>query len=151
MLRWGYPRKKGKFMSLFAFASGREAQQKKKGETSYTKGVRAEDVAADYLVAQGYEILERRYKTKHGEIDIVALDKREREEILCFIEVKVRKAYDEAVEAVTPRSQKRIEKSALYFLSQEPSYVEHSMRFDVVAITCGGEIWHLDNAWQACT
>ncbi len=124
-----------------------------KSQTSYAKGVRAEDVAADYLVSQGYEILERRYKTKYGEIDIIALhgnrQENDEQKILCFIEVKVRKTYEEAVEAVTPRSQQRIEKSALFFLSQEPAYVTRPMRFDVVAITRGGKIWHLDNAWQA--
>ena len=142
-------------MSLFSFADKKEVQQKEESQTSYAKGVRAEDVAADYLADQGYEILERRYKTKYGEIDIIALhgDGQENagEKMLCFIEVKVRKTYDEALEAVTPRTQQRIEKSALYFLSQESAYVAHPMRFDVVAITRGGEIWHLDNAWQACS
>jgi putative endonuclease len=144
-----------KAMSLFSFAKGKEAQQSKAFQTNYAKGVRAEDVAADYLAGQGYKILERRYKTKYGEIDIIALHENGQEndgqKTLCFIKVKVRKTYDEAVEAVTPRSRGRIEKSALFFLSQEPAYVTRSMRFDVVAITGGGEIWHLDNAWQART
>ncbi|MCK5373658.1 MAG: YraN family protein [Alphaproteobacteria bacterium] len=140
-------------MSLFSFAEDRKGKVQQNGDlqTSYAKGVRAEDVAADYLNGLGYEILERRYKTQYGEIDIIAMFENDEEKILCFIEVKVRKHYKEAVEAVTPRTQKRIERSALSFLSQEPSYVTCDMRFDVVAITGGGEIWHLDNAWQACS
>jgi len=140
-----------KSMSLFSFAKNEEVQQNRKSQTSYAKGVRAEDAAADYLAAQGYKILERRYKTKYGEIDIIALQGNGGQRILCFTEVKVRKTYEEAVEAVTPRSQQRIERSALSFLAQEPSYVAYDMRFDVVAITRGGKIWHLDNAWQART
>ncbi len=126
-----------------------------KNQTSYAKGIKAEEIAADYLVSQGYEILERRYKTKYGEIDIIAIcedkQKNDGQVILCFVEVKVRNTYEEAMEAVTPRSRNRIEKSALYFLSQEPAYVAQPMRFDVIAITRGGKIWHLDNAWQACS
>ncbi len=138
-------------MPLLSFDKNKNVQQKPACETSYAKGMQAEDIAADYLAGQGYEILERRYKTKYGEIDIIASYENGDEKVLCFVEVKVRKAYEEAVEAVTPRSRKRIEKSALFFLSQEPSYVGKPMRFDVVAITRGGEIWHLDNAWQDCS
>ena len=140
-------------MSLFSFAEDRKGKVQQNGDlqTSYAKGVRAEDVAADYLMEMGYKILERRYKTKYGEIDIIALLEKAEEKVLCFVEVKVRKTYEEAVIAVTPRSQKRIEYSALSFLSQGPAYVTCDMRFDVVAITEGGEIWHLDNAWQACS
>ena len=138
-------------MPLFSFSGNNKAQQNDDAPTSYEKGVKAEDVAANFLEEQGYKILERRYKTKYGEIDIIALSESGGEKVLCFIEVKIRKGYDEAVEAVTPRTQQRIEKSALFFLSQEPAYIAHDMRFDVVAITRGGEIWHLDNAWQART
>lgn len=119
----------------------------KDSPTNYTKGVKAEDVAAKFLEEKGYKILERRYKTRYGEIDIIALCKT----VLCFVEVKTRSSYEEALQAVTPRTCRRIEKSALFFLSQELSYLSHDVRFDVVAITRGGEIWHLDNAWEACS
>ncbi|MFP4097624.1 MAG: YraN family protein [Alphaproteobacteria bacterium] len=125
------------------------------GVSSYAKGVGAEDVAANFLIGNGYEILERRYKTRYGEVDIVALhgakSKEGDERVLCFIEVKVRRSYEEALLAVTPRSRLRIENAALFYISQEPSHVARDMRFDVIAVARDGDIWHLDNAWQACT
>ncbi|MCK5384890.1 MAG: YraN family protein [Alphaproteobacteria bacterium] len=138
-------------MPLFSLLKDAVVQQKDKSQTSYAKGVEAEDIAADFLAEHGYEILERRYKTKYGEIDIIALQENGEQGVLCFVEVKVRNAYEEAVSAVTPRTQQRIENSALSFLAQEPAYVAYDMRFDVVAITRGCKIWHLDNAWQART
>jgi len=119
--------------------------------TCYAKGVAAEDFAAEYLESQGYKIIERRYKTRYGEIDIIASLETKKNKVLCFVEVKARQSREEALAAVTPRSCQRIEKAALFYLSKEPAYVSHDMRFDVVTITRGGEIWHLDNAWQACS
>jgi len=113
--------------------------------TSHARGVEAEERAVDYLLGQGYLILQRRYKTKFGEIDIVAL----REDMLCFVEVKARKTKDEAFESVTVRIQKRIEQSALFFLSQNPKYADFSMRFDVIVFDLVFQITHLDNAWEA--
>lgn len=136
-------------MLFFVSKKDKSMLQEDEVVSSYAKGVAAEDIAAEYLEERGYKILERRYKTKYGEIDIIALQESDVGKILCFVEVKVRNAYAEALEAVTPRSRNRIEKSALFFLSQEPSCLEHDMRFDVIAITRGGDIWHLDNAWQA--
>lgn len=124
----------------------------KSKKTSYAKGVEAEDMAVAYLLERGYEILEQRYKTKFGEVDIIALDLNTPENpVLCFVEVKQRGRYEDALEALTPRMCRRIERSVLFFLSQEPAYVAYDMRFDVVAITRGGKISHLDNAWQVCS
>ncbi len=121
----------------------------KKEETSYSKGVRAENIAADYLQQKGFDILETRYKTKFGEIDIIATQ----DNLLCFIEVKVRKNISEALESVTARTQKRIEKSALFFLSEHADYSQYDMRFDVITISGdmfeNMKITHLDNAWLA--
>lgn len=116
-------------------------------DTHYARGVRAENQAAQYLEKQGYRILETRYKTKFGEIDLIVF----KDDVLCFVEVKTRNTLSEALESVTPRSQKRIEQSALYFLSEYPEYGDKGMRFDVVAITSPFQITHLDNAWEART
>lgn len=114
-------------------------------ETNYARGVRAEALAEDYLKARGYSILRQRYKTKFGEIDLIALQ----DDVLCFIEVKRRGSEGDAFESVTPRSQKRIEQSALFFLSENPEYYDYAMRFDVIAVTPPFHITHLDNAWEA--
>lgn len=112
--------------------------------TNHERGVKAESLAVDYLKNHGYEILETRYKTKFGEIDIIA----RLEDFLCFVEVKMRANEGDAFESVTARSQKRIEQSALYFLSSFPEYNDYGMRFDVIAVTPSKGITHLDNAWQ---
>lgn len=113
--------------------------------TNYAKGVMAEERARSYLRESGYKILETRYKTKFGEIDIIA----EKGAVLCFVEVKIRQTLEDALMSVTPRARKRIELSALHFLSVYPEYVRYDMRFDVVAITASFDIVHLDNAWES--
>jgi putative endonuclease len=114
-------------------------------QTNFAKGMDAEEHAAEYMLRQGYEVLARRYKTKGGEIDLIARRKKQ----ICFVEVKVRQTETEALEAVTPRTQKRIEAAALYFISMHPEYADCDMRFDVIAITRPFKILHLDNAWEA--
>ncbi len=114
-------------------------------DTSYAKGVDAENLVAENLGIQGYEILERRYKTKFGEIDLIT----RKENILCFVEVKSRKTLEDALLSVTAKNRRRIENSALFYISQNESCTKLDFRFDVVVITSDGEITHLDNAWLA--
>lgn len=114
--------------------------------TNYAKGVAAENQAEDYLKAQGYEILRSRYKTKYGEIDLIA----RANDLICFVEVKVRAKKVDALEAVTPRTRKRIQNAALFFISENPELNDYAMRFDVITISGDGSISHLDNAWEAC-
>lgn len=118
---------------------------KKSEETSYAKGVAAETQAAEHLKVKGYDIIETRYKTKFGEIDVIA----KQGNLICFVEVKVRAKQADALESVTPRTQKRIENSALFFLSEYPDYMNYDMRFDVITISGDANLVHLDNAWQA--
>src|ERR1700738_5338516 len=71
---------------------------------AFRTGLSAETRAAAYLMAKGYRILAKRFRTPYGEIDIVA----RRRNLLAFIEVKARASLDEAAFAVTPRQQRRI-------------------------------------------
>ena len=117
--------------------------------TSYSKGVRAEKLAAEQLRGDGYSILKERYKTKFGEIDIVAL----KGQCLVFVEVKAHSSVSDSLYAVTPKTRRRIEQSALWFLSEYPEYVGFDMRFDVIPfagdLSDGGILGeHLDNAWM---
>lgn len=116
-------------------------------DTHYARGVRGEELACDYLHQQGYKVLHKRYKTKFGEIDVIV----RKEDIICFVEVKLRASLEQALEAVTPRSRKRIEQSALFFISENADVSCCDLRFDVIAITQGDNITHLDNAWEACS
>ncbi len=120
-------------------------KETKISNTNYAKGVRAEETAERYLVAQGYDVLQSRYKTKFGEIDLII----KRDNLIAFVEVKVRQDKADALHAVNARTRKRIENSALFFLSEYPEYMSHDMRFDVIAISEPFEITHLDNAWEA--
>lgn len=104
-----------------------------------------EDMAARYLIKQGYRILEQNYRTKQGEIDIVA----ESDGILVFVEVKHRKdtacGYPE--EAVTPAKQKTICRAALKYIGSNHQFSGSPVRFDVIAIM-DDEIRHIVNAFD---
>ena len=67
---------------------------------AFRTGLSAESRAAAYLMAKGYRILAKRFRTPHGEIDIVA----KRRNLIAFVEVKARATLDDAAFAVTPRA-----------------------------------------------
>lgn len=116
-------------------------QSKKKH--SYDLGLKAESMAAIFLRFKGYKILERRYKTAVGEIDLII----RRGHTISFVEVKARSSQEKALESVTPAMRRRIEKAALYYMSQN-NVGNYEMRFDLVTVTPPFFIHHLDNAWQ---
>lgn len=115
---------------------------------AYRRGIWAEYVAAAYLTLRGYRILKMRYKTKVGEIDIIARKARS----LIFIEVKAHANIDAGLYAVTPRTQKRIARAAQDFMVRRKKYIHDDMRFDVISIklwgVCPRKVLHLDNAWR---
>jgi putative endonuclease len=94
-------------------------------------GQLGENLAVRELESRGYAILERRYRTRHGEIDIVATDG----PTLVFVEVKARVTaeFGTAAEAVTPRKQRRLAAMAVDYLARH-HVVQTPCRFDVVAI-----------------
>ena len=89
-----------------------------------------EERAARYLRRKGYRIVERNYRCRQGEIDIIA----ERREFLVFVEVKLRKdeRFAEAREFVTAAKQRRILAAAQLWLAQHES--ERQPRFDVIEV-----------------
>jgi len=93
----------------------------------------AEDRAADELARRGYAILARRYRTRVGEIDIVARDG----QTLVFVEVKARRSLScgRPAEAVTWWKQRRIVLMAQHFLSRHRLH-GRACRFDVVSVMC---------------
>jgi putative endonuclease len=94
-------------------------------------GKLGEDLAVEELVRRGYAVVARRYRTRCGEIDIVADDRG----TLVFIEVKARAdaEFGTAAEAVTPWKQRRLARMARDYLTRE-HIVDRPCRFDVVAI-----------------
>ena len=94
-------------------------------------GESGEEIACRELTDRGYVILERRYRTRHGEIDIVAQDG----ETIVFIEVRLKTTveFGTAAESVTRHKQRRVVAMAIDYLARN-SIVNRPCRFDVVAI-----------------
>ncbi|MBQ8639757.1 MAG: YraN family protein [Lachnospiraceae bacterium] len=103
-----------------------------------------ERYAAQYLEKQGYRILERNFRCREGEIDLIA----EENGYLCFIEVKYRSttASGYPQEAVGYRKQRRIYRTAAAYLQKRKPGRHLPCRFDVVGISPEG-IWLIRNAF----
>ncbi len=95
-------------------------------------GKESESVAVKLLKKRGYKIVEQNYRTKLGEIDIIAREK----DTLVFVEVKSRKSasYGNPKYAVTPKKMRKISMVALYFLKMTNQSTSKA-RFDVVSIS----------------
>lgn len=98
-----------------------------------TLGARQEAQAAAYLEGCGMQILERNFRTRTGEIDLIARDG----ETLVFVEVKYRadSAMGYAAEAVDARKRQRIIRTARYYLTGHGCGADTPCRFDVIGIT----------------
>lgn len=115
-------------------------EQKKR---AFIWGVVAEWMAMVWLFVHGYRILKRRYRSKHGEIDIIA----SKQKTLVFIEVKARRKHSDALESITPRQMMRIERSAQVFATRK-KYAGYDMRFDVITCIPWRKPKHLLDAWR---
>jgi putative endonuclease len=110
-----------------------------------------EDLACAELEKRGYVVLERRYRRRGGELDIVARDGH----TVVFVEVKARDGRDfgEAAEAITARKRRRLTYLALDYLTQH-HLTECACRFDVVSIHMENELPVVElfrNAFDAVT
>lgn len=115
--------------------------RKKRGAKAHRTGVMAEEGAARLLEAQGYTILERRHRTPHGEIDLIARDGA----VLVFVEVKARPSRAEAAYSLTARQWARLEAAALHYAA-ETDQAQADMRFDVVLVSADGICERVENA-----
>ena len=114
---------------------------------AFRTGLSAESRAAACLMAKGYRILAKRFRTPYGEIDIVA----RRRNLIVFVEVKARTSLDEAAYAVTPRQQQRIIAAAQAWLMAHPEHAEFELRFDAMLIAPRRLPRHLLAAFDAST
>ena len=114
-------------------------------------GARQESRAAEYLESLGYHILVRNFRCRFGEIDLIAWDG----DILCFVEVKTRTNLQMGLprEYVTPAKQRRIKKTALFYLAAHD--LDCPARFDVAEVYAekpgdknGVRIEYLEDAFQ---
>ena len=113
-------------------------------------GAWGELLAGEYLRCKGYSLLARSYRSRFGEIDLIAADER----FLVFVEVKLRKndEFARAVEYVDCKKQEKLRITAEYYLSEHPT--ELQPRFDVIEIyaprgmeTRGPKITHWEDAF----
>jgi len=114
---------------------------------AFRTGISAESRAAAFLMAKGYRILAKRYRTPHGEIDLVA----RRRNLIAFVEVKARATLDDAAFAVTPRQQQRIINAAQGWLMAHPEHAEFELRFDAILVAPRSLPRHLKAAFDAST
>ena len=137
-------------MNLFGRSKAETSPPSASGGNKGT-GELGEEIATNFLVARGYRIVERNFRCKGGEVDIIARDPGDKS--LVFIEVKARTGLSYGVPqlAVTPFKQRQISKAALTWLSKNRLH-DHNARFDVIAILLhtGGQhaVEHIKNAFD---
>jgi putative endonuclease len=106
-------------------------------------GLRAERLAELMLRLKLYRILARRYKTPVGEIDLIA----RRGKRLAFVEVKLRRTEDDALESITPRLRGRVRKAAELWMQRHDRAGRWQPAFDVVLLRPGCWPRHLRDAF----
>jgi len=116
---------------------------------THALGKKAEELAEQFLIQNGYTILHRNWRRRTGELDIVA----EEAGVIAFVEVKARRShqYGEPVESVDARKQRQIAKTALLYLA-EYGLDSCDCRFDVVTVEYHNRVPYLSlyrNAFPA--
>ena len=112
--------------------------------TTIEVGATGEDRAVDLLVRKGYRIVERNYRCKLGELDIIAHDRG----VLVFVEVRSRRSaeFGSALDAVNWHKRRKVSRVAASYLAHRKPRFDRC-RFDVIAIT-GSELVHIEDAWR---
>jgi putative endonuclease len=113
--------------------------------TSYQKGIASENKGSGFLKRSNFSVLEQRYKTPFGEIDIVAC----KNKVLHFVEVKCRTTLDKARNAISQKQIQRITRATLFFLSNFPQYEQQNfeIQFDAMFVSENG-VHLLEKAWN---
>lgn len=122
--------------------------------TNYRRGLVAEWLSVFVLMLKGYRIIKHRYKTKFGEIDLIAAKKG----TIVFIEVKWRQTMESGLEAINQKTQQRIINAAKHFMAKQHqmsksgaknSAIVDGYRFDVVVWRSIFHFSHIKNAfWE---
>jgi len=113
-------------------------------DTTIERGATSEARAVDLLVRRGYRIVDRNFRCKVGELDIVARDR----DVLVFVEVRSRTdgQHGHALEMVGHSKRRKVSRVAQSYIAiRRPRFDE--ARFDVVAIT-GNDIELVQDAWR---
>jgi putative endonuclease len=115
-------------------------------------GRRGERIAEEWLVKNGWQVIERRFKSGHRDIDLVMERQDDEGRLVAFVEVKARVSagYGGPLGAVHWRKQREMARAARDWMSRERSAGDN-FRFDVVGILFGGgspQVIHIENAFQ---
>ena len=113
-------------------------------QVAFKLGLSAENRAAALLIAKGFRIVARRFRSPAGEIDIVA----KRGPLLIFVEVKARARLDDAAWSVTERQKRRIASAASAWLADHPDDATCDMRFDAVLVAPRSLPRHITGAFE---
>jgi putative endonuclease len=116
-------------------------------QEAFRLGLSAESRAAALLIAKGFRIVARRFRSPRGEIDIIA----RRRDLLVFVEVKARGRIEDAAWSVTPRQRARIVATAEAWLARHAEHSACEMRFDAMLVAPGRMPHHLVAAFDAST
>ena len=111
---------------------------------AYLRGLNAEFLSVWLLRLKGYEVLARRFRGPSGEIDIVA----KRGRLIAAVEVKARPTLEEAMVSISPRQQRRIARTLLYFQARNPSLAGLNYRFDLIWVCAWRWPRHILDAWR---
>jgi putative endonuclease len=114
-------------------------------QIAFRTGISAESRAAVFLVAKGFRILARRWRSPVGEIDIIA----RRRTLLVFVEVKARERFDDAAWSVTDRQRLRIAAAAEAWLARYADSRIRDIRFDAILVAPGRIPRHITSAFEA--
>jgi len=97
------------------------------------RGEEVEAVALEFLLTRGFRLLEKNYRCRYGEIDLVMMDKQD----LVFVEVRYRKndLFGGAAQSIDRKKQQKLRRTAEKFLQQHHSMTFEGCRFDVVAVS----------------
>jgi putative endonuclease len=114
-------------------------------QVAFRTGISAESRAAALLIAKGFRILARRWRSPVGEIDIIA----RRRALLVFVEVKARENLDDAAWSVSERQRARIIAAAEAWLARNADDRITDIRFDAVLVAPGRIPRHIPAAFDA--
>ncbi|MBS3649087.1 YraN family protein [Pseudaminobacter sp. 19-2017] len=112
---------------------------------AYRRGHRGEWLASLLLLTKGFRVVERRYRTPLGEIDLIA----RRGGLVLIVEVKARPTLMAAMEAISRQSERRIEGAADLWLARQHDYGRLSVRFDMIAVLPWRWPVHVENVFYA--
>ncbi len=116
--------------------------------TTIERGLNGEEKACSFLIEKGYSILERNWRSRYGEIDIIASTG----DILVFVEVKtLPHGTIESLEIILGKiKQKKIVKTTKCFLQKNRQYIQGYIRFDVLVVDMPGfpSVYHIEDAFS---